>query len=117
MHTETLSAKTCASISNQVFTVFVAELFPTDIRNSALGTGNTFGRLGALCGSLLVNSPVLAHWDLAVLGLTFLGRILYLAFYADVGKPLIPSHVQGGPSGQGQPCVGIATRVALWRTF
>ena len=81
MHTETLSAKTCASISNQVFTVFVAELFPTDIRNSALGTGNTFGRLGALCGSLLVNSPVLAHWDLAVLGLTFLGRILYLAFY------------------------------------
>ena len=67
------TAKTCASISNQVFTVFVAELFPTDIRNSALGTGNTFGRLGALCGSLLVNSPVLAHWDLAALGLTFLG--------------------------------------------
>ena len=62
-----------------MFTVFVAELFPTDIRNSALGTGNTFGRLGALCGSLLVNSPVLAHWDLAALGLTFLGRFLYLA--------------------------------------
>ena len=62
-----------------MFTVFVAELFPTDIRNSALGTGNTFGRLGALCGSLLVNSPVLAHWDLAALGLTFLGSILYLA--------------------------------------
>ena len=69
----TLPAKTCASISNQVFTVFVAELFPTDMRNSALGTGNTFGRLGALCGSLIVSSPVLAHFDLAVLGLTYLG--------------------------------------------
>ena len=65
-------AKTCASISNQVFTVYVAELFPTDIRNTALGSGNTFGRLGALCGSLLVNSPLLAHYDLAILGLSYL---------------------------------------------
>ena len=63
--------------------MFVAELFPTDIRNSALGTGNTFGRLGALCGSLLVNSPVLAHWDLAALGLTFLGRTQSLSGILD----------------------------------
>ena len=69
----TLPGKTCASISNQVFAVYVAELFPTDIRNTALGTGNTFGRLGALFGNLIIGSPVLAHFDLVMLGLTYLG--------------------------------------------
>ena len=85
-----------------MFTVFVTELFPTDIRNSALGTGNTFGRLGALCGSLIVSSPVLAHFDLAVLGLTYLGRLrefpisstVYMIMQGSVlhvgGKPTIP---------------------------
>ncbi len=60
--------KTMASMSNQVYTVFVAELFPTDIRNSAMGSGNTFGRLGALAGSVMVESPAVEEWALFILG-------------------------------------------------
>eukprot|EP00094_Tigriopus_californicus_P005890 TCALIF_05675-PA protein Name:"Similar to SLC22A7 Solute carrier family 22 member 7 (Oryctolagus cuniculus)" AED:0.14 eAED:0.14 QI:0/0/0/0.6/1/1/5/0/556 len=48
--------KTWASMSLQVIYVYTPAIFPTPIRNSALGLSSTAARLGALIGAWLINS-------------------------------------------------------------
>jgi len=56
----------------QTFQIFSAELFPTGLRNTAIGSFNLFVSLGSICAQLIGllqgSTPVLLLGIVAVLG-------------------------------------------------
>merc|ERR1719233_176669 len=88
----TLCGKFGVSSALAVMFVYTAELFPTNMRNTALGTCSLFARIGGMLAPQVVSlgSLYFAALPLVIMGvLSLLGGVLILALLPEtLGKPL-----------------------------
>ena len=82
-----LIGKFGASASFAIVYVYTAELFPTTIRNRAIGACSTFSRLGAVCANLIGLVP--KPYPMVIMGIfACIGGILAFLFPETVDSPL-----------------------------
>ena len=88
----TLCGKFGVSSALAVMFVYTAELFPTNMRNTALGTCSLFARIGGMLAPQVVSlgSLYFTSLPLVIMGvLSLLGGVLILALLPEtLGKPL-----------------------------